>query len=173
VRNHISAPSEPHPRIPFQGRRQNDLEPTSPMGSALGRNSDPVRDEDQPQSRSPNPRWWPPKSRYDGGKSYRLHVPANPPVKQYWSVTVYDRELHTLLRAVKRASRASNASDVQKMPWRTCAKLHTADYRSRHRVEVMHKWERSFARTEVAAASPQLQSPDFEIRLRRLSVRFL
>jgi hypothetical protein len=51
---------------------------------------------------------------YDGGKNYRLHVPANPPVKQYWSVTVYDRELHTLLRGVKRASRASNAVDVQK-----------------------------------------------------------
>jgi hypothetical protein len=51
---------------------------------------------------------------FDGGKNYRLHVPANPPVKQYWSVTVYDRELHTLLRDVKRASRASNAADVQK-----------------------------------------------------------
>jgi hypothetical protein len=51
---------------------------------------------------------------YDGGKNYRLHVPANPPVKQYWSVTVYDRKLHTLLRDVKRASRASNAADVQK-----------------------------------------------------------
>jgi hypothetical protein len=51
---------------------------------------------------------------FDGGKNYRLHVPPNPPVKQYWSVTVYDRALHTLLRDVKRASRASNASDVQK-----------------------------------------------------------
>jgi hypothetical protein len=51
---------------------------------------------------------------YDGGKNYRLHVPANPPVRQYWSVTVYDRTLHTLLRDVKRASRASNASEVQK-----------------------------------------------------------
>jgi len=51
---------------------------------------------------------------FDGAKNYRLHVPANPPVKQYWSVTVYDRALHTLLRDVKRASRASNASDVQK-----------------------------------------------------------
>jgi hypothetical protein len=26
----------------------------------------------------------------DGGKSYKLHVPANPPVKQFWSVTAYD-----------------------------------------------------------------------------------
>jgi hypothetical protein len=50
----------------------------------------------------------------DGGKTYRQSVPANPPVKQYWSVTVYDRATHTLLRDVKRASRASNATDVQK-----------------------------------------------------------
>ncbi len=26
----------------------------------------------------------------DGGTSYRLHVPPNPPMKQFWSVTVYD-----------------------------------------------------------------------------------
>jgi hypothetical protein len=51
---------------------------------------------------------------FHGGRNYHLHVPPNPPVKQYWSVTVYDRALHTLLRNVKRASRASNASDVQK-----------------------------------------------------------
>ena len=25
-----------------------------------------------------------------GGKTYRLHIPPNPPVKQYWAVTVYD-----------------------------------------------------------------------------------
>jgi hypothetical protein len=26
----------------------------------------------------------------DGDNSYRLHVPANPPAKQFWSVTAYD-----------------------------------------------------------------------------------
>jgi hypothetical protein len=26
----------------------------------------------------------------DGGKSYRMRVPANPPVVQFWSVTLYD-----------------------------------------------------------------------------------
>ena len=33
------------------------------MGSALGRNSNPIRDEDQPQSRSPNAAMVAPKSR--------------------------------------------------------------------------------------------------------------
>lgn len=50
----------------------------------------------------------------DGGKTYRLHVPANAPVEQYWSVTAYDRQTHALIRNMDRASRASNASDVQK-----------------------------------------------------------
>ena len=44
---------------------------------------------------------------YDGGKTYRLHVPPNAPVEQYWSVTVYDRETHALIKNVDRASRAS------------------------------------------------------------------
>jgi hypothetical protein len=51
---------------------------------------------------------------YDGGKTYRLHVPPNPPVEQYWSVTAYDRETHALIKGMDRASRASNAADLQK-----------------------------------------------------------
>src|ERR1700742_3558828 len=42
---------------------------------------------------------------YDGGKNYRLHVPPNVPVEQYWSLTAYDRETHALLKNVNRASR--------------------------------------------------------------------
>jgi hypothetical protein len=29
---------------------------------------------------------------FDGGRSYRLRVPANAPVAQFWSVTIYDNE---------------------------------------------------------------------------------
>lgn len=50
----------------------------------------------------------------DGGKAYRLHVPPNVPVEQYWSATAYDRETHALIRNVDRASRASNNAQVQK-----------------------------------------------------------
>jgi hypothetical protein len=51
---------------------------------------------------------------YDGGQTYRLRVPPNVPVEQYWSVTAYDRETHALIKNMPRASRASNAADVQK-----------------------------------------------------------
>lgn len=50
----------------------------------------------------------------DGGKNYRLRVPANPPVEQYWSVTLYDRDRHTLIRDVSRASRSSQIPELAK-----------------------------------------------------------
>ncbi len=51
---------------------------------------------------------------FAGGNSYRLTVPANAPVKQYWSVTAYDRETHALIRNMARASRSSQIPDLQK-----------------------------------------------------------
>jgi hypothetical protein len=51
---------------------------------------------------------------FDGGKTYRLTVPPNAPVEQYWSVTAYDRQTHALIKGVPRASRASNATEVKK-----------------------------------------------------------
>jgi hypothetical protein len=51
---------------------------------------------------------------YDGSKAYRLHVPPNPPVEQYWSVTVYDRQTHALLRNMPRPSRSSQIPEMQK-----------------------------------------------------------
>jgi hypothetical protein len=51
---------------------------------------------------------------YDGSQTYRMRAPPDPPMEQYWSVTVYDRRTHALVRNMPRASRASNAADVQK-----------------------------------------------------------
>ncbi|CAH1652235.1 conserved exported hypothetical protein [Hyphomicrobiales bacterium] len=53
---------------------------------------------------------------FDGGANYRLTVPANAPVKQYWSATVYDRETHALVKNMNRASVASISPGAQKNP---------------------------------------------------------
>ncbi len=52
----------------------------------------------------------------EGGGSYRLKVPANAPVTQYWSATVYDGDTHALVRNMQWASRSSQTPDLQKNP---------------------------------------------------------
>jgi hypothetical protein len=49
----------------------------------------------------------------DGGATYRLRVPPNVPVRQYWSATVYDRATHGLVRNMTRASRSSQSPGLQ------------------------------------------------------------
>jgi len=49
----------------------------------------------------------------DGADTYRLTVPANAPVKQYWSATAYDRETHALIREMPRAGRSSQSPGLQ------------------------------------------------------------
>src|SRR5262249_10957243 len=51
---------------------------------------------------------------FDGGSTYRPTVPANAPVKLYWSATVYDRATHALIRDEKWSSRASTTLGLQK-----------------------------------------------------------
>jgi hypothetical protein len=50
----------------------------------------------------------------NGAHTYRLRVPANAPVKLYWSATASDRATHALIRDVPRASRASTTPGLQK-----------------------------------------------------------
>jgi hypothetical protein len=50
----------------------------------------------------------------DGTNNYRLAVPANVPVSQYWSATAYDRATHALIRDQKWASRSSLDPNLQK-----------------------------------------------------------
>jgi len=50
----------------------------------------------------------------DGSKLYKLHLPANVPVKLYWSVTAYDRETHALISDTPYFSRASTTPGLQK-----------------------------------------------------------
>jgi hypothetical protein len=51
---------------------------------------------------------------FDGAKTYQLKVPPNAPVEQYWSVTLYDRQTHALIKNVDRASRSSQIPELQK-----------------------------------------------------------
>jgi len=50
----------------------------------------------------------------DGGSTYHLTVPANAPVRQYWSATVYDRATHAPIRNARWPSRSSQTPGLQK-----------------------------------------------------------
>ena len=43
----------------------------------------------------------------DGSRTYKLTVPANVPVSQYWSAVVYDRVTHALIRGAFSSSKSS------------------------------------------------------------------
>lgn len=50
---------------------------------------------------------------FDGAATYLLRVPPGAPVRQYWSATLYDRDTHTLIREMPRASLASISPGVR------------------------------------------------------------
>jgi hypothetical protein len=49
----------------------------------------------------------------DGARRYRLTVPANVPVRQYWSATGYDRNTHAPIRNARWRSRSSQTPGLQ------------------------------------------------------------
>ncbi|MEJ1963514.1 MAG: DUF1254 domain-containing protein [Gammaproteobacteria bacterium] len=49
----------------------------------------------------------------DGAATYRLTVPPNPPVRQYWSAVLYDFATHALIRNMPHASRSSQSPGLQ------------------------------------------------------------
>jgi hypothetical protein len=51
---------------------------------------------------------------FDGGSTYRLTVPANAPVRLYWSATVYDRSTHAFIKDMKVLSRSSLDPGLEK-----------------------------------------------------------
>ncbi len=52
---------------------------------------------------------------FDGGKTYMLRVPANPPAKQFWSLTIYDTRTRCLIDNPQGvADRSSRMPDLAK-----------------------------------------------------------
>jgi hypothetical protein len=49
---------------------------------------------------------------FDGAGTYRLTVPRDAPVRQYWSATIYDRATHALIRDMPRSSRSSQSPNL-------------------------------------------------------------
>jgi hypothetical protein len=51
---------------------------------------------------------------FDGAQTYRLHVPPNPPAKQFWSVTLYDSDTRALIQSKEQRSDRSSRDDIVK-----------------------------------------------------------
>lgn len=52
----------------------------------------------------------------DGGKSYRLRVPPNAPMKLFWSVTLYDVDTRSLVVNKQKVADKSSRMDLKKNP---------------------------------------------------------
>lgn len=54
------------------------------------------------------------KETLKGSNTYRLNVPANVPIHQYWSITLYDAATHAFTRNLSRFNRSSQSPGIQK-----------------------------------------------------------
>ena len=52
--------------------------------------------------------------RLNGASTYKLTVPANAPVNQYWSATIYSSTTHAFIRNIPCVSRSSQNVDLKK-----------------------------------------------------------
>ena len=105
---------------------------------------------------------------FDGGKTYRLTVPPNAPVEQYWSVTAYDR-------ADARAHPRHAAREPLIADRRSCRRTPTARSTSisapRRRPGKESNWVPTDPTREVRADVPPLRAEEGRCSTRRGSCR--
>ena len=51
------------------------------------------------------------KQPLDGSKTYKLHIPANPPAKDFWALTIYDNQTRSMLQASQRFPTVGSQTD--------------------------------------------------------------
>lgn len=52
---------------------------------------------------------------FDGGKTYKVNIPANPPAKDFWAVTIYDSQTRSLLQTDQPYPTVGSQSEALKM----------------------------------------------------------
>ena len=55
-------------------------------------------------------------NRFDGGKTYRLRVPANPPAEAFWSLTLYDTATRSMIQNTSNDSARSGLDTLETNP---------------------------------------------------------
>jgi hypothetical protein len=52
---------------------------------------------------------------FDGSKTYKLHLPPNPPAKDFWALTMYDNQTRSMLQTSQTLpSRGSQSEGLKK-----------------------------------------------------------
>jgi len=51
------------------------------------------------------------KNHFDGGKTYKLHIPANVPVNNFWAVTIYDSQTRSMLQTEQKFPTVGSQSE--------------------------------------------------------------
>ena len=97
----------------------------------------------------------------DGGATYRLNVPANAPVKLYWSATVYDRATHALIRE---PCRVPAAPPTRRACRRTPTVRSMSGSAPRRRPARKSNWVPTDRRRQVRGALPPLRPGEAVLR---------